>query len=534
MIPIWMKPKGYLHLTPSLPLHTNWKKYKIKIEDPSFVAQYAFYPLIHSVIKERKFKKPDPNKHVGKRRRHSHKRRDSEKVDRSAKERPLHYATHFDALIYSYYAQILNEKYEEELKNDLELDKAIIAYRKIKISEEEHRGKSTIHFAKEVFNEIENRASANREVVVLAFDIKSFFSSLDHTLLKRKWIDIVGEENFFKHHFNVFKACTEFNYVLLDDLRKQQIRNCFNERKLAEIRRENGYKCFFQSNKDFRDTIKKGELRIYKNPFYRKTDDGKVNIGIPQGLALSAILANIYLLEFDKAIVDDLVRNGGMFYRRYSDDLILICKKDEISKVSSRLEKLIRDFGLEISTNKTERFVFKYMPFNKAGELRLSCIKLLSDGIEKENSHLTYLGFEFRGYNTTIKSSNLSKYYRRIISVVKRRAKRAHKSKRNDPYQPLAVYLNQIKKLINKPIKVKDSEKTELKQSKRGNYTLVQQPNGMYRPVKRENKNKPKNSNYYSYVQRCVAIFNDRIFLRQIRKRRKITFAAIKRHLEKS
>lgn len=145
------------------------------------------------------------------------------------------------------------------------------------------------------------------------------------------------------------------------------------------------------------------------------------------------------------------------------------------------METLIEEFGLKISKNKTEKFIFGYKPFNRNGEVRLCCTKLLDDGTEKENSHLTYLGFEFRGYNTTIKSTNLSKYYRRIISVVKRRAKRAHISQLNDPSQPLAIYLNQIKKLINKPIKIKDSEKTELKQHKRGSYNLVIQPVGMHK-----------------------------------------------------
>ncbi len=528
-----MKAKGYLHLTPSLFIHTHWERYKAKIESPSFIAKYAFYPLIHATIKERKYKKPDPRKHLGNERSHSHTRKDNGKIEKSAKERPLHYASHFDALIYGYYATILNEKYEQELRKDTALDNAIIAYRKIKIGETEEKGKSTIHFAKEVFDEIKHRSTIQKEVAVLTFDIKGFFSSLDHTFLKSKWIELVGQEEFEKHHFNVFKACTNFSYILLNELRHSQKRNSFDESKLAKIRRENGHKCFFDSNADFRKAIKEGKLGIYKNPFYIKTSTGKKNVGIPQGLPLSAILANLYLVDFDKKIVETFVKDKNCYYRRYSDDLILICDVEQMMKVKDAIESMIKDFGLEISKHKTERFIFSYKTFNNADDIRLSCSKILEDEEVTDNSHLTYLGFEFRGYNTTIKSTNLAKYYRRIIGVIKRRAKRAYLAKRNDPSLPLAIYVNQIKKLINRPLKIKDSDKAEIKQSKRGNCNLVPKENGTFKLVRFDRRGAPKNSNYYGYVQRCANIFEDDIFLKQIRKRKKITHAAIKRHLNK-
>ena len=45
-------------------------------------------------------------------------------------------------------------------------------------------------------------------------------------------------------------------------------RKGFDEKKLCNIRKHKGYKCFFEDNKDFREHIKLGKLRIYKNPFY--------------------------------------------------------------------------------------------------------------------------------------------------------------------------------------------------------------------------------------------------------------------------
>ena len=50
-MPIWMKTKGYIHVSKSLRISENWKSYKSKIENPAFVANYAFYPLLHSIIR---------------------------------------------------------------------------------------------------------------------------------------------------------------------------------------------------------------------------------------------------------------------------------------------------------------------------------------------------------------------------------------------------------------------------------------------------------------------------------------------------
>lgn len=529
--PEWMKVKGYLHLTPSLFMHSHWKTYQAKIENPDFIASYAFYPLIHSVLRNRKYKKPDPALHYHGKRRHSHLRRNSNKVDRSFKERPLHYASHFDALIYSYYANILNKLYECELKKDKGLNQSVIAYRKIKLPNSDF-GKCTIHFAKEVFDEIVLRSNSSNEVGALTFDIKSFFSSLDHTYLKKKWTDLVGEDEFNKHHFRVYRACTNFKYVLLRDLRRKSKSNMngFDESKLASIRRRKGYKCFFESNSDFRNRIREGKLRVYSNPFF---NNEKNKMGIPQGLPISAILANIYLYDFDKWIVDNLVKKKNIFYRRYSDDLIFVCSPDQITSIDATIKEMIRHFYLKISDSKTEKFIFEHERYNLTSSKRLTCTKLLSNGEVVKNTHMTYLGFEFRGYNVTIKSANIAKYYRRIISVIKRRAKRANNARKKDPSIPLAIYLTQVKKLINRPVKVKDSDKRDLKQSLRGNYKIKRKSNGEYKIVSIHRKTYRKNSNYYGYICKCCDIFGDGIFKHQIRKRKKIMYEAMKKHLGK-
>lgn len=530
-IPNWMKSKGYLHISQSLQISTNWRTYKSKIENPDFIAKYAFYPLMHSIIKERKFKKVDKTKYSNKSDRcHNLKKHDGS-FEKTAKNRPLHYASHFDALIYGYYALKLNELYEKELIKDSDLNVSVNAYRKIPI-EDTGKGKSTIHFAKEVFDEIKERSSNNLQVGVLTFDIKGFFSSLDHKLLEKKWATLIGKNELPKDHKNVFKSCTDFRYILKDDLRiiarKNGKQSGFDEKKLAKIRREKGFKCFFESNAEFRKTIKLGRLRVYKNPFFQKRGNVKIQVGIPQGLPISAVLANLYLLDFDQKIVDYVIKKHTGFYRRYSDDIIVVCNVNDIENIKAFVENLILESNLEISTSKTEQFVFKQEVYNDAGDKRLTSIKII--GSEKKiGSPLIYLGFEFRGYSVCIKSTNLAKFYRRLISIVRRRARRVKNNK--NPHIPIAIFKNQVKKLYKKPLRDLDGEDNELKQSFRNKVYLVENSKGEFSTIVKPSNYQNK-SNYFSYLNRCKKIFGNDIFIRQLRKKDHILNSAIKKHLD--
>ncbi len=529
--PNWMKTKGYLHLSPSLRINENWKIYQWKIQDPSFIEKYAFFPLMHSIIKERKYKKVNSEKHLNKTERSHNFKLSGDKYEKTAKKRPLHYATHFDALIYGYYASVLNELYENELKKDPELDNCVNAYRKI-ILEDTGKGKSTIHFAKDVFDEIINRGDKQEEVGVLTFDIESFFSSLDHHLLEKKWSDLLDLKQLPPDHKNVFKSCTNFSYVLRNDLRvrsqKSGKRSGFDEKKLAKIRREKGFKSFFESNADFRNTIKQGKLRIYKNSFYTKIGEEKIQVGIPQGLPISAVLANLYLLEFDKNILDFVVNGMGGFYRRYSDDIIIVANVDALGEIKNYVENLIKVSNLKISSSKTESFVFRKSVYNQEKKKRLTSFKVVEEK-ERKDAPLIYLGFEFRGYNTCIKSTNIAKFYRRLISIVRRRSNRAVRNK--NPNIPKAVFKNQIKKLYKKPLRELDGEDGEIKQTFRNRTFLTKNERNEFSMIVKPSVNKNK-SNYFSYIKRCEKIFEDKIFSRQLRKKDEILNSAIKKHLK--
>lgn len=527
--PDWLQGKGYLHISPSLNIESNWKELMHKIKSPTYIAKYAFYPLMHRILSDRKYKKPNSVKHEGIKRRHSHLNIQTHKVERSKKDRPLHYASHFDALIFAYYAHELNKRYEKKLKPNKELNKAVLAYRTIPISSTNEKGKSNIHFANEVFEEIKRRVEIHGDVAALAIDLKSFFSSLSHQHLFKCWAQLLETDSLPSDHLNVFRACTNFSYVLYNDL-KQTKKVGFDEAKLAKIRRTKGFKCFFESNEEFRKYIQEGLLPIYKNPFRRTNKNGKKEmIGIPQGLPISAILANLYLLEFDTTIINELQEKLGVYYRRYSDDILILCAPGQVDQINEYVNDLIQQYEVEISKDKTEQYLFKNLVFNKNGETRVSSIKMTKTNCVVD-APLTYLGFEFRGHNTLIKSTNIAKYYRRVIEIIKRRSKRAIKLSQHAPHVPKAVYVNQIKRLYNAPLKY--ANKTEAKQVFRRRYSLMIDDRGDF-IFKFSDVEIKHQSNYISYIKRCKREFNTNSFSRQLKKKKQIIGQAINKHLVK-
>lgn len=510
----WLKNRGYPHLSDKVNLSRDRRKILSKVLNNTFVAQYAFYPLIHSVIKERRYKKINSSSI---RRYHSYKD-ESNNVKRSIKNRPLHYASHLDAIIFGYYSDILLKLYEEQLKKHSSLSECIIAYRKIPIPGSE-KNKSTINFAHEAFMEILKYTNNEKDCIVLKFDIESYFSTIDHKLLKQSWANLLGLKCLPKDHYNVFKAATTFSYILKDDLRISSINNKrrsgFNEKRLARLRKK-GIQSFFESASDFRSLVTDKSIKIYKYPF---RNEGKVPIGIPQGLPISATLANLYLLSFDKKVLDELVNRLNVYYRRYSDDIIVICRPEQVDFVENYIKKSIEENKIKISESKTEKFLFRRI------SNRLVSIKISQDRCI-QGVPFTYLGFEFYGDKMLIKSANLAKFYRRMIYSVKRKVKRAVSRAKESPHKKIIIFKRQLYKLYTSYPLSNTKLRTKAK-------WLIKNERGEYRYTTKLVEKK-YNSNYLSYVNRASDIMNEPAIKAQIKKHYKIFNDAIYKHLSRA
>lgn len=420
----WFKDRGYPHFSNKTPLSVR-KEVERYISNPKKIAKHSFSPLIFKEIKQRRYKASDFNGEI----KRSHKKIKNGAMVSNTKIRDILYATHIDAHIYSYYTQqIITPKYETYIKQNSTLSDSVTAYRQIE-TDDKVKFKNNVHFAKDVFDEIKRRENC----VALVLDIENFFPSLNHKQLKLAWAKILGNKTLPKDHYNLFKATTKFSYVKLKDLKTKK--GHFDEKELAKYRKT-GKHTFFESIKD----LVESDIIIHKN---QKQDDTKTLMGIPQGLPISALLANIYMLPFDEAIINTLVLKHNIFYRRYSDDIVVLCNENQIDFVQDFIISEIEKIKLKISKEKTEKTLFK------RDNKRLQCYKIENNGVLKENIPLNYLGFEFYGYQTLIKSKNLAKFYRAMKQTIKRKHKRVERIKENQLLDEAPIYKRKIYRLFS-------------------------------------------------------------------------------------
>jgi len=177
--PIWFEPKGYPHFDEPI---RDPRSIQPFVESEAGIARHAFLPFIHFSKTVRKYKR-DEGRFV-------------------KKDRPLSYAGHKDSQIFRRYSLLLTEKYEDALAAS-GLGKSVIAYRRF------HPPKCNIHFANEAFRFIEQHAPC----VAMAFDVKDFFESLNHKLLKSQWKAVMAVKELPPDHYSVFRAITQYSKV---------------------------------------------------------------------------------------------------------------------------------------------------------------------------------------------------------------------------------------------------------------------------------------------------------------------------------
>ena len=406
----WFKIRYYPHI--GYPL-TNTDKQRVcsYIKNKEKIKSHSFFPFIHKTIKTRKFRKEYDKErnllHEGKR------------IVFKPKKREIFYSNHLDANIFSYYGHLLNKQYTKVLKGK-GLNDTVTAYRQLPLFEngKKVRNKCNIDFAYELFNFIKY---SNTNQVAITFDISNFFDTLHHSLLKKMWCKIYDWDELPADHYNIFKNITKFSYVeeaQLFELFKNQI---ILKTKSGIIRKKKVDKPKYLFNSNAIAYCEKSDIHLIRSKGLIRANkhiNGKIRMtGICQGSPISSVLANIYMLEFDEHINNEIKKVNGL-YRRYSDDIVIVCppnKKDYfINSLKTEIKRLV---NLEIQENKTQIF-----HFIRKEDGTLNCLQEINGKINENSSKYSfdYLGFSFDGNSICLKTSSLAKYYRKMKQYVRR------------------------------------------------------------------------------------------------------------------
>jgi hypothetical protein len=363
--------------------------------NPKAVATHKFYPFILYTNRWTRFAKR------------------GEEAD--VKKRPIRFASRGDAYIFAYYRFLIAAAYEEALAKS-SLTDSIIAYRRIR--DLDGKGKCNIHFARDAFDRIATLGNC----CAVALDISGSFESLDHNLLKNVWRDSLNVRKLPEDHFRIFRAITR--YAVVEKRAVYERLGYFGLKVNSKSgRRNNGYLVSYKdmpkqlcTGREFRQKIAGGDGSKSLIDVNLRT------CGIPQGSPISDLLANIYLINFDRevrSIVDPL----GGFYFRYSDDILLIVPGGEVEGVAlaGKIREMIGRFGPKLVIKEKKSSVFVFAKKGSAQDSKLV------QGTQGRNG-LEYLGFRFDGKKIFIRDSTLSNLYRKVarssryaaISLVKR------------------------------------------------------------------------------------------------------------------
>ena len=369
----WYKFKSYPHFDEPLRRNDAWRIVRNFINGQS----YGFYPLIQFSIKQARYRTKKillGNKYI----------KIQDKAKSVEKYRIINYPSHKDGYIFSYYAQKLSKLYED-LISQLKISECIVAYRK--------GIGSNINIASNVFQYIDNIGSC----IVLTYDIKGFFDNLNHLFLKQQIERVLNVKKLPNDYYKKYKTVTKYKAILKEDL-------------INENGKLNKPVC----------TIK--ELHKFKTKIITNTND----FGIPQGTQVSALFSNIYMLDFDRSMMEFITLRRGI-YRRYADDIIIIVpiKSDEqtvLTQINSFVQSELNKCKLQINESKSEQVIFK------------------SGRISNNKPYLQYLGFLYTGNKILIRHGSISKYWRKLLSGIRRKRIIANQNSEENTVYKTSLY----------------------------------------------------------------------------------------------
>jgi RNA-directed DNA polymerase len=369
----WFRKRNYRHL--DFPTDLEYAK---KVMDPDYVARRVFRPLLRFAKSEKRWSiNPETNK-----------------KEVREKLRNIMYASHKDAAVLTYYSKKLTELLDRHYYQ-CDLHESIIAYRSL--------GMANYHFARDILT----FAQCNSPVSIIAFDIHKFFDTLSHAIIKSTLKTILSVRELPKDWYKIYRHITNFHYYDIHELKKHAaLRDRFKKGAKGAIASIEELSCI--------------SVSVHANPRAHERR------GIPQGTPISAAIANLYMIDFDLAVKSKCDEIGGV-YRRYSDDILIVCKPQYNEMIQELIVNNISQVGLSIAEEKTE--VSQFL----AGSVILTT-----------EDQAQYLGFRLRNDGSRIRASSMSRQYKKLHAAIKATKEKAEEQRLKG--SSVAVFTRSLRK----------------------------------------------------------------------------------------
>lgn len=358
--------KNYLHF--DFPLTENEREQLVSDISTGNIIHHRYLPFISFEIRFRIFR--------------------AKEKKTVPKSRKIMLPSHHDALTYRYYGKALNRIYSDYAISH-HINDVAVAYR------ESQPGVhlSNISIAKEVFD----YTTSFSKSWIIKGDFHHFFDTLDHQHLAANLRKVFGID-MPKDWSKMLRSITQYQSISRKTLERQL--------HLARVKvayRSNGQKkpkvrAYVSNLKELGQLIRNKQIRF----------SGKNHVGIPQGTAVSAVLANVYMIDFDEWLMKRCEEFGGL-YRRYSDDFIIVLSNNQLDKtfVENFMSEIIRKsqdlLHLEIEPKKTKLYSYE----QNSHEVTL----FYDYGTgETKPGKIDYLGFVFDGVSVSMRPKSIYKF----------------------------------------------------------------------------------------------------------------------------
>ena len=266
-------------------------------------------------------------------------------------------------------------------------------------------------------------AHANSPIYVADCDIKKFYDIIPHQVVRECFSRILDQS----------RICDEGKAQVMRVL--ESYLASYNFYTNAWLESQNNNEVFNKLRHCFGDKERKNTYQLkWVDEIMNMPDDQKLHLGVPQGGALSLLVANIVLNDVDKVLTDH--EDPNQLFIRFCDDIILMhTDYDECCRLIDLYAQSLKDHGLyyhdfePVGDRKHFWSIKSHLPF------------LWDDGDDNANRYVGFLGYEMRrDGRLRLRKSNINKF----VDKFQRKKYALRRYRKKHPEEDFEAYQNKV------------------------------------------------------------------------------------------